>query len=104
MIIFKGQCPVDHRTHQPIKLLHGGASVVLAETLGSFATHMAGEPGCKCVGLEVNANHIRTVSEGALLHEQQSQYILEVLPRSGVLQFVMKKIELFVFQDLLWLF
>ncbi|MCP4161843.1 MAG: hotdog fold thioesterase [Deltaproteobacteria bacterium] len=60
----RGTMPVDHRTHQPMKILHGGASVVLAETLGSFATHMAGEPGCKCVGLEVNANHIRTVHSG----------------------------------------
>lgn len=60
----KGTMPVDHRTHQPMKILHGGASVVLAETLGSIAAHMAGEPGSYSVGLEINANHVRSVSKG----------------------------------------
>ncbi len=58
--------PVDHRTKQPMGLLHGGASVLLSESLGSFAsfltiedisTHMA-------VGVEINANHLRSVSKG----------------------------------------
>ncbi len=62
----KGTMPVDHRTHQPMRILHGGASVVLAETLGSFAAHMACEPGCPCVGLEINANHIRSAKTGVV--------------------------------------
>lgn len=56
--------PVDIRTHQPMGLLHGGASVVLAETLGSVAAQLAAEPGHPCVGLEVNANHLSGVSTG----------------------------------------
>ena len=57
--------PVDHRTHQPFGLLHGGASVVLAETLGSVAAHMCldGEKQYT-VGLDINANHIRAVRSG----------------------------------------
>ncbi|VTN09672.1 Esterase YdiI [Raoultella terrigena] len=53
--------PVDSRTHQPFGLLHGGASVVLAETLGSVAGYLCSEGEQKVVGLEVNANHIRSV-------------------------------------------
>lgn len=60
----KATMPVDHRTHQPMKILHGGASVALAETVGSIAAHMAAEPGSQCVGLEINANHIRSVKQG----------------------------------------
>ncbi|MER1975655.1 1,4-dihydroxy-2-naphthoyl-CoA hydrolase [Pseudocitrobacter faecalis] len=56
--------PVDHRTHQPFGLLHGGASVVLAETLGSVAGYLCTEGDQKVVGLEVNANHIRAVRSG----------------------------------------
>jgi 1,4-dihydroxy-2-naphthoyl-CoA hydrolase len=61
----KATMPVDKRTRQPFGLLHGGASVVLAETLGSIASYMAlpGENQIG-VGIEVNANHIRSVSEG----------------------------------------
>ncbi len=58
--------PVDHRTHQPLGMLHGGASVVLAETLGSLAANMAVGPDSYCVGLEVNANHLRAKREGAV--------------------------------------
>ncbi len=61
----KAKMPVDHRTKQPAGLLHGGASVVLAETLGSMAAALCinlGEKGI--VGLEVNANHIRPVNHG----------------------------------------
>jgi 1,4-dihydroxy-2-naphthoyl-CoA hydrolase len=60
----KASMPVDHRTHQPMGILHGGASVALAETIGSFAAQMCAEPGHFCVGLEINANHIRSVREG----------------------------------------
>ena len=56
--------PVDERTHQPFGLLHGGASVVLAETLGSVAGYLCSEGEQKVVGLEVNANHIRSVRSG----------------------------------------
>ncbi|MGX5086211.1 1,4-dihydroxy-2-naphthoyl-CoA hydrolase [Enterobacter sp. UPMP2052] len=56
--------PVDHRTHQPFGMLHGGASVVLAETLGSVAGYLCTSGEQKVVGLEVNANHIRAVRNG----------------------------------------
>jgi len=56
--------PVDSRTHQPHGLLHGGASVVLAETLGSVAGNLAVSANKVCVGLEVNANHLRSVKSG----------------------------------------
>lgn len=59
-----GTMPVDHRTIQPMGLLHGGASVVLAETLGSIAANMCCDDGCFCVGLEINANHIRSATSG----------------------------------------
>ena len=60
----QGTMPVDSRTHQPHGLLHGGASVVLAETLGSVAANLAVADDKVCVGLEVNANHIRSIKKG----------------------------------------
>lgn len=61
----KASMPVDHRTRQPFGILHGGASVVLAETLGSVASALVVDLSkFRCVGLEVNANHIRPVSAG----------------------------------------
>ncbi len=56
--------PVDNRTRQPFGLLHGGASVVLAETLGSVAGYLCCEGEQKVVGLEINANHLRSAREG----------------------------------------
>lgn len=56
--------PVDSRTHQPFGLLHGGASVVLAESLGSVAGYLCTTGEQKVVGVEVNANHIRSVRSG----------------------------------------
>ena len=56
--------PVDERTKQPYGLLHGGVSVVLAETLGSMAAVLACPPGHRAVGLEINANHLRAVTSG----------------------------------------
>ena len=58
--------PVDARTHQPFGILHGGASVVLAETLGSTAAWLCLDDPTKqkAVGLEINANHIRAVASG----------------------------------------
>ena len=59
--------PVDSRTHQPFGLLHGGASVALAETLGSVAATLCVNPAeTTCVGLEINANHIRSVRSGTV--------------------------------------
>lgn len=61
----KATMPVDHRTHQPYGLLHGGASCVLAETLGSIASaHVIDPEKFICVGIEINANHIRSVRHG----------------------------------------
>jgi len=61
----KATMPVDERTKQPYGLLHGGASVVLAETLGSVGAVLTVDPEqYQCVGLEINANHIRGVKQG----------------------------------------
>jgi len=60
----KATMPVDHRTHQPLGLLHGGASVALAETLGSVAATLCVDDTRFCVGLEINANHIKGVRSG----------------------------------------
>lgn len=56
--------PVCHYTHQPLGMLHGGASVVLAETLGSVAANFSVSDEYYCVGLDINANHIRAMREG----------------------------------------
>lgn len=58
------EMPVDERHVQPYGIIHGGVSVVLAETVGSLASIMACEPGFAAVGLEVNANHLRPVPKG----------------------------------------
>ncbi|MEY2900999.1 MAG: hypothetical protein RLY89_105 [Bacteroidota bacterium] len=61
----KGTMPVDHRTKQPYGLLHGGASVALAETLGSIGSALVVDQSkFNCVGLEINANHLRSVRDG----------------------------------------
>lgn len=61
----KGRMPVDERTTQPFGILHGGASCVLSESLGSVAAWMTIDPEqYRAVGLEINANHIRAVTEG----------------------------------------
>lgn len=59
-----GTMPVDHRTKQPFGILHGGASVVLAESLGSLAGNMASPEGYGVVGVEINANHLRKETKG----------------------------------------
>ena len=56
--------PVDGRTKQPLGLLHGGASVVLAETLGSMAGYLCTDGDRHVVGIEINANHVRSAREG----------------------------------------
>lgn len=77
--------PVDARTRQPYGLLHGGASVVLAETLGSSAGNLCVDPATQvCVGLEINANHLRAAREGVVtgtaraLHVGRSTQVWEI--------------------------
>lgn len=60
----KARMPVDDRTRQPFGRLHGGASVVLAETAASYAAHLTLDAGLLAVGLEINANHVRPVMNG----------------------------------------
>jgi uncharacterized protein (TIGR00369 family) len=63
----RARCPVDERTRQPYGILHGGASVVLAETLGSSAGNLCVDSSAQvCVGLEINANHIRAMRSGVV--------------------------------------
>ncbi len=80
-----GTMPVDHRTHQPYGLLHGGASVVLAETLGSTAAMLTLDPAKEMtVGLDINANHLRGVRSGVVtgtaraLHIGRSTQVWEI--------------------------
>ena len=61
----RARMPVDQRTRQPYGVLHGGASVALAETLGSVACYCSvDQRKYRCLGLEINANHLRGISEG----------------------------------------
>ena len=62
----RGTMPADHRTFQPYKVVHGGANVVLAETLGSVAgAHVIDMAKFKCLGQEVSATHLRPVTSGS---------------------------------------
>jgi 1,4-dihydroxy-2-naphthoyl-CoA hydrolase len=76
--------PVDARTRQPYGLLHGGASVLLAETLGSSAGMHCVDEGSIVVGIEINANHLRGVREGTVtgtarpLHLGRSTQVWEI--------------------------
>lgn len=77
--------PVDHRTHQPYGLLHGGASAALAETLGSFGSHMiASDAGGIAVGVELNINHLKSKRNGhvkgiaKILHQGRSLHIWNI--------------------------
>ena len=80
----RGTMPVDARTRQPHGLLHGGASVLLAETLGSTAGGLCVPPGKGVVGIEINANHVRGVREGLVtgtarpLHVGASTQVWEI--------------------------
>jgi len=60
----KAKMPVDHRTVQPFGILHGGASIALAETIGSVASQIAVGLDRPCFGIEINANHLKSVSTG----------------------------------------
>lgn len=59
--------PVSSITHQPLGMLHGGASVVLAETLGSVAANFCVDKDSYCVGLDINANHVRSMRNGHVI-------------------------------------
>lgn len=60
--------PVDERTWQPFRLLHGGASCVLSESLGSIASHLTVDPAkFRAVGVEINANHVRSATKGCVI-------------------------------------
>ena len=81
----KASMPVDNRTRQAYGLLHGGASATLAETVGSVASVMAVDPDLYyCVGVEINANHLRSVKEGFVvatavpLHIGLSSHVWEI--------------------------
>jgi 1,4-dihydroxy-2-naphthoyl-CoA hydrolase len=80
-----GTMPVDQRTHQPFGILHGGMSVVLAESLGSIGSNLiVQEAGKIAVGLEVNANHVSSVKEGlvtgkaTLVHSGSQTHIWDI--------------------------
>jgi 1,4-dihydroxy-2-naphthoyl-CoA hydrolase len=68
--------PVDQRTKQPMGLLHGGASVVLAETVGSMAANLVVDrEKYFCVGLEINANHVRKATDGYVYAEAKPLHL-----------------------------
>ena len=72
----RGRMPVDERTKQPYGILHGGASVALAETLGSTAAGLAVDPDkYRVVGQEINANHVRAVSDGFVVGTTRALHI-----------------------------
>ena len=80
-----GTMPVDHTTHQPFGLLHGGASCVLAETLGSIASNLCVDQKTHyAVGLDINANHIRSAREGVvkgistIIHKGRATHVWEI--------------------------
>ena len=84
--------PVDHRTRQPYGLLHGGASVVLAETLGSVAAAMVVDRNVfLCVGLEINANHIRSATQGKVTGTATPIHLGELTCISRLTVAVLKK-------------
>ena len=83
--LIKAKMPVDHRTIQPFGILHGGASVALAETLGSIAAQMnIDQEKYIAVGLDINANHIKSVRKGFVygvtnpIHIGKSTHVWEI--------------------------
>jgi 1,4-dihydroxy-2-naphthoyl-CoA hydrolase len=72
----RGRMPVDGRTRQPFGILHGGASVALAETLGSVAASLVVDRSKqRCVGQEINANHVRAISDGYVIGTARPAHI-----------------------------
>lgn len=81
----KGTMPADHRTFQPIGLVHGGANVLFAETLGSMAANLCLDNSQEyAVGQEINANHLRGVRSGeltgvaAVVHRGRTSHVWEI--------------------------
>ena len=80
----RGRVPVDTRTRQPYGILHGGVSVVLAETLGSCGAAFACPQGHRAVGLDINANHLRSTTSGWVtgtarpLHVGRSTHVWQI--------------------------
>lgn len=71
-----GSMPVDERSRQPMGLLHGGCSVLLAESLGSIAANCCVDPQkAYCVGMEINANHLRSVKAGVVRGEARPVHL-----------------------------
>ncbi|MDZ4821856.1 MAG: PaaI family thioesterase [Flavobacteriales bacterium] len=86
--------PVDHRTHQPYGLLHGGASAALAETLGSYGSHfLVHNEGGITVGVELNINHLKAKRSGVvtgkakIIHQGKSTHVwsIEIVDEQDVL-------------------
>jgi len=86
--------PVDHRTHQPYGTLHGGASAALAESLGSFGSHLiVSESGGLAVGVELNINHLKSKRSGVvtgkarILHQGGRSHVwnIEIVDEEGTL-------------------
>lgn len=82
---FAATMPVEPRTHQPMGLLHGGATAALAESLGSTGSHMlVSASGRGVVGIEVNVNHLKAVRSGIvtaigrLLHEGRTTHVWDI--------------------------
>lgn len=81
----KAKMPVDERTFQPMRLLHGGANAALMETLGSFGSHLLIDPENEsAVGLEINANHLGSVKGGwvegkaRIIHQGSSTHVWQI--------------------------
>ncbi len=76
--------PVDQRTHQPFGMLHGGASVALAETVGSVGSNVIAGAGKAAVGLEINANHLKSLKSGlvtakaSIVHQGKSTHVWDI--------------------------
>lgn len=86
--------PVDHRTLQPFGLLHGGANAALAETLGSYGSHVLVEhQAMLCVGVELNINHLKAKRSGVvtgkarIIHQGRSTHVwgIEIVDEVGEL-------------------
>ena len=89
----RGTMPVDDRTRQPLGLLHGGASVALAETLGSTGANLCVDDSRLCLGQEINANHVRSARTGTVTGTARPLHIggrsqvwgIEIVDESGAL-------------------
>ncbi|MCA1762392.1 MAG: PaaI family thioesterase [Cryomorphaceae bacterium] len=86
----KAKMPVTPKVHQPAGLLHGGANAALAESVGSLGSFVIlNDPKIGVVGIEVNANHIKSIksgyvyAEGSLLHAGKSTHVWEIKIKDG---------------------